>query len=230
LLDEISEMTPSMQVKLLRVLQEKKVRSVGGAQEEPVDVRIVAATNQDLLQLTETGEFREDLYYRINVIPIRLPPLRRRRDDIPLLVDFFIKKFSESMGIEPKKISVEAMRTLEGYHWPGNVRELENLIERALALSTAEVVTLEDLPAVMMQPQPGPGELLSLPEEGLSLEIYLDDIRKQLMTEALERTHGVQTQAADLLGMSFRSFRYYAKKMGLTGVETEDVDEASTSL
>ncbi len=230
LLDEISEMTPSMQVKLLRVLQEKKVRSIGGAQEEPVDVRIVAATNQDLLQLTETGEFREDLYYRINVIPIRLPPLRRRRDDIPLLVDFFIKKFSESMGIEPKKISVEAMRTLEGYHWPGNVRELENLIERALALSTAEVVTLEDLPAVMMQPQPGPGELLSLPEEGLSLEIYLDDIRKQLMTEALERTHGVQTQAADLLGMSFRSFRYYAKKMGLTGVETEDVDEASTSL
>ena len=230
LLDEISEMTPSMQVKLLRVLQEKKVRSVGGTQEEPVDVRIVAATNQDLMQLTETGEFREDLYYRINVIPIRLPPLRRRRDDIPPLVDFFIKKFSESMGIESKKISVEAMRTLEGYHWPGNVRELENLIERALALSTTEVVTLEDLPAVMMQPQPGPGELLSLPEEGLSLEIYLDDIRKQLMTEALERTHGVQTQAAELLGMSFRSFRYYAKKMGLTGVETEDGDEASASL
>ena len=225
-LDEISEMTPSMQVKLLRALQEKKVRSVGGSQEESVDVRIIAATNQDLRQLTETGEFREDLFYRINVIPIDLPPLRRRRDDIPLLVDFFIKKFTEIMDIEPKRISVEAMRTLEGYHWPGNVRELENLIERALALSTAEVVTVEDLPAQLMQPQPSPGELLSLPEEGLSLEIYLDDIRKQLMAEALERTSGTQTQAADLLGMSFRSFRYYAKKMGLTGAEGEATFES----
>ena len=228
-LDEISEMTPSMQVKLLRALQEKKVRSVGGSQEEPVDVRIIAATNQDLRQLTETGEFREDLFYRINVIPIQLPPLRRRRDDIPLLVDFFNKKFSDAMGIEPKKISVEAMRTLEGYHWPGNVRELENLIERALALSTTDVVSLEDLPSQLMQPQPSPGELLNLPDEGLSLEIYLDDIRKQLMAEALERSQGVQTQAAELVGMSFRSFRYYAKKMGLTGIDTADSDEAMVS-
>ena len=110
------------------------------------------------------------------------------------------------------------------------VRFLTASVGQIVALSTTEVVTLEDLPAVMMQPQPGPGELLNLPEEGLSLEIYLDDIRKQLMTEALERTHGVQTQAAELLGMSFRSFRYYAKKMGLTGVETEDGDEASASL
>jgi DNA-binding NtrC family response regulator len=228
-LDEISEMTPSMQVKLLRALQEKKVRSVGGSQEESVDVRIIAATNQDLKLLTETGEFREDLFYRINVIPIQLPPLRRRRDDIPLLVDFFNKKFSEAMGIEPKKVSVEAMRILEDYHWPGNVRELENLVERALALSTTDVVSLEDLPSQLMQPQPSPGELLNLPEEGLSLEIYLDDIRKQLMAEALERTQGVQTQAAELLGMSFRSFRYYAKKMGLTGIDTADGDEAVVS-
>ncbi len=228
-LDEISEMSPSMQVKLLRALQEKKVRSVGGSQEEAVDVRIIAATNQDLKQLTESGEFREDLFYRINVIPIQLPPLRRRRDDIPLLVDFFNKKFSVAMGIEPKKISVEAMRTLEGYHWPGNVRELENLVERALALSTTDVVSLDDLPSQLMQPQPSPGELLSLPDEGLSLEIYLDDIRKQLMAEALDRTQGVQTQAAELLGMSFRSFRYYAKKMGLTGIETTDGDEAVVS-
>ena len=228
-LDEISEMTPSMQVKLLRALQEKKVRSVGGSQEEAVDVRIIAATNQDLKQLTESGEFREDLFYRINVIPIRLPPLRRRRDDIPLLVDFFNKKFGEVMGIEPRKISVEAMRTLEGYHWPGNVRELENLIERALALSTSEIVTVEDLPAQLMQPQPGPGELLTLPDEGMSLEIYLDEIRKQLMAEALERSKGVQTQAAELLGMSFRSFRYYAKKMGLTGVATDDADQQATA-
>ncbi len=136
-LDEISEMSPAMQVKLLRALQEKKVRRVGGNEEEPVDVRIIAATNRDLKEQTETGLFREDLFYRINVIPIRLPPLRRRREDIPLLVDFFIKKYSESMSIEQKKISVEAMRTLESYYWPGNVRELENVIERALALSTA---------------------------------------------------------------------------------------------
>ncbi len=215
LLDEISEMTPAMQVKLLRALQEKKIRKVGGSTEEPVDVRIIAATNQDLRQLTEQGEFREDLYYRVNVIPIRLPPLRRRREDIPLLVDFFIKKCSTGMGIEARRISVEAMRILESYHWPGNVRELENVIERALALSEGDTLTADDLPAQILEPTPPLGEAPSLPAEGLNLEQYLDEIRKQLMAEALDRAAGVQTQAAEVLGMSFRSFRYYAKKMRL---------------
>jgi len=215
LLDEISEMTPAMQVKLLRALQEKKIRKVGGSAEEPVDVRIIAATNQDLRQLTEQGEFREDLYYRVNVIPIRLPPLRRRREDIPLLVDFFIKKCSTGMGIEARRISVEAMRILESYHWPGNVRELENVIERALALSEGDTLTADDLPAQILEPAPPLGDAPSLPAEGLNLEQYLDEIRKQLMAEALERASGVQTQAAEVLGMSFRSFRYYAKKMRL---------------
>ena len=189
---------------------------MGGSTEQPVDVRIIAATNQDLRRLTEQGEFREDLYYRINVIPIRLPPLRRRREDIPLLVDFFIKKCSTGPGIEPRKISVEAMRILEGYHWPGNVRELENVIERALALSEGTTLSADDLPAQILKPAPPLGDAPSLPADGLNLEQYLDEIRKQLMAEALDRAAGVQTQAAEVLGMSFRSFRYYAKKMGLT--------------
>ena len=226
-LDEISEMSTSMQVKLLRALQEKKVRRVGSNQEEPVDVRIIAATNRDLKEQTETGQFREDLFYRINVIPVRLPPLRRRREDIPLLVDFFIKKYSTGMGIEPKKISVEAMRTLESYSWPGNVRELENVIERALALCTEDAITSEDLPVHLMQPQPSIGDEMTLPEDGLQLEPYLDDVRRQLMAQALERTNGTQTQAAELLGMTFRSFRYYARKMGLTGSDEEAAEETS---
>ena len=225
-LDEISEMSPSMQVKLLRALQEKKVRRVGGNEEEAVDVRIIAATNRDLKEQTETGQFREDLFYRINVIPIRLPPLRRRREDIPLLVDFFIKKYSEGMGIDPKKISVEAMRTLEGYHWPGNVRELENVIERALALSTSEAMTSDDLPTQLMQPQQVSDDETILPDNGMQLEPYLDDVRRQLMSQALERCSGTQTQAAELLGMTFRSFRYYAKKMGLTGADDETIQIA----
>ena len=219
-LDEISEMPTSMQVKLLRALQEKRVRSVGGHREEPVDVRIIAATNQDLTQLIDDNRFREDLYYRINVIPIELPPLRQRREDIPLLVDFFIKKYCDEMDLEPKGISVEAMNLLEAYHWPGNVRELENLIERALALFSGPAITASDIPAQLSQGgrrAPGP---VVLPEEGLDLEGYLDEIRKQLMAEALDRAHGVQTQAADLVGISFRSFRYYAKKLGLIGSES----------
>jgi len=216
-LDEISEMTPTMQVKLLRALQEKVVRRVGGNVEEPVDVRIIAATNQVLADRLARGEFREDLYYRINVIPIQLPPLRERREDIPLLVGFFLQKFSEQMGVPAKRISAEAMRMLEGYAWPGNVRELENLIERALALSTAPALTAADLPAYLVAGGDHSDQGLELPEEGLDLEAYLERIRAEMMRAALERCAGVQTQAAELLRMTFRSFRYYAKKAGLTG-------------
>jgi two-component system response regulator PilR (NtrC family) len=216
-LDEIGEMTPTMQVKLLRALQEKVVRKVGGNEEEAVDVRIIAATNQDLETRITTGDFREDLYYRINVLPIHLPPLRQRREDIPLLVEFFLQKYCKQMELPPKQISVEAMQMLESYDWPGNVRELENLIERALALSHAETITTRDLPVHLLTHRKVNSELIELPEEGLDLENYLEGIRIQLMQQALDRTGGVQTQAAELLGMSFRSFRYYAKKGGLKG-------------
>jgi two-component system response regulator PilR (NtrC family) len=216
-LDEIGEMTPTMQVKLLRALQEKVVRKVGGNEEESVDVRIIAATNQDLEHLLTTGDFREDLFYRINVLPIHLPPLRQRREDIPLLVDFFLQKYCKQMDLPPRQISVEAMQMLESYDWPGNVRELENLIERALELSHAETVTTRDLPVHLLTHRKVSSDLIELPEEGLDLEKHLEGIRIQLMQQALDRTGGVQTQAAELLGMSFRSFRYYAKKGGLKG-------------
>ncbi len=216
-LDEIGEMTPTMQVKLLRALQEKVVRKVGGTEEEPVDVRIITATNQDLETRLQTGEFREDLYYRINVLPIHLPPLRQRREDIPLLVEFFLQKYCATMDLPPRQISIEAMHILEGYDWPGNVRELENLIERVLALSHNETITTRDLPVHLLTNRRTNPDLVQLPEGGLDLEAYLESIRTQLMIQALERTDGVQTQAAEILGMSFRSFRYYAKKAGIKG-------------
>jgi len=223
-LDEIGEMTPTMQVKLLRAIQEKVVRKVGGTEEEPVDVRIIAATNQELEERIAQGEFREDLFYRINVIPIHLPPLRQRREDIPLLVDFFLGKYSRQMEIPTRQISVDAMKMLESYDWPGNVRELENLVERALALSHSETVTTRDLPIHLLTNRRSNSDLITLPEEGLDLEAYLEDIRAQLMAQALDRTGGVQTQAAELLGMSFRSFRYYAKKAGLKGGESGEAE------
>ncbi len=225
-LDEIGEMSLAMQVKLLRALQEKKVRRVGGSQEEAVDTRIVAATNQDLLQRIEEGKFREDLYYRINVIPIRLPALRERLEDIPLLVEFFISKYRKEMAIGPKKISPDAMRVLESYYWPGNVRELENVIERALALSTNETIAIDDIPEQLLRGTPRHPASVEIPDDGVDLESFLDEIRREMMDQALTRCEGVQTQAAELLGMTFRSFRYYAKKLGLTG----GADEAEAPL
>ena len=229
-LDEIGEMTPTMQVKLLRALQEKSVRKVGGTREESIDVRIIAATNQDLEARISDGEFREDLFYRINVIPIFLPPLRQRREDIPLLVDYFVQKYSQEMQVDAVEISVDAMKVFEAYDWPGNVRELENAVERTLALCAGGTVTSADLPASLLKRRKE-SETISLPADGLDLEQYLEDIRCQLMTEALERTNWVQTQAAELLGMSFRSFRYYAKKSGLTarGGKEETAEPAASS-
>ena len=216
-LDEIGEMTPPMQVKLLRVLQDKKIRRVGGNREDPVDVRIIAATNRDLQERIGTGEFREDLYYRINVIPISLPPLRERREDIEPLVDFFLKKFSDELGLDHKPVSKRALELLQSYHWPGNVRQLENTVERALTLGTGKELTSDDLPPQVRNKSNRPPQAISLPREGMELEPYLDEIRRDLMRQALERTDGVQTQAAEILNISFRSFRYYAKKLELTG-------------
>ncbi len=216
-LDEIGETTPPMQVKLLRVLQEKMIRRVGGNREESINVRIIAATNRDLQERIVTGDFREDLYYRINVIPISLPPLRDRREDIAPLVEFFVKKFSEELELESKPVSKRALELLQSYQWPGNVRQLENTIERALTLGTGKELTSDDLPPQVRNKSNRPPQAICLPREGMELEPYLDEIRRDLMRQALERTDGVQTQAAEILNVSFRSFRYYAKKLELTG-------------
>jgi two-component system response regulator PilR (NtrC family) len=215
-LDEISETTPTMQVKLLRAIQEKLIRKVGGNDEVSVDARIIAATNKDLNDLVSEGRFREDLFYRINVIPIALPPLRSRTEDVAPLTTHFITKICKEQRIPEKKISVEAMRLLEAYPWPGNVRELENTLERTVALEAGPVINASSLPeTVALGVRTRVPDFESLPEEGINLEAYLETVGKRLMREALDRCGGVQTKAAELLHMSFRSFRYYAKKYSL---------------
>ncbi len=224
-LDEIGEMSTGMQVKLLRVLQDRSIRRVGGNEEIAVEVRVIAATNRDLQELIQKGSFREDLFYRINVIPIALPPLRQRKEDIALLAEHFIAKCSEVVGTEPKKISVDAMKALERYSWPGNVRELENVIERSVALETSDVITTRSLPETVLYGGSLSAGPMDLPEEGMDLEKHLENVGKYFMLRALERSGGVQTQAAELLGMSFRSFRYYAKKYNLIPREEKAAGE-----
>ncbi len=228
-LDEISETTPTMQVKLLRAIQEKVVRRVGGNEEIAVDVRIIAATNKDLNDLVAEGRFREDLFYRINVIPITLPPLRSRSEDVPPLTTHFIAKICKEQKIPEKKISLEAMRLLEAYPWPGNVRELENTLERTVALEPGPVINASSLPeTVALGVRTRVPDFESLPEEGINLEAYLETVGKRLMREALDRCGGVQTKAAELLHMSFRSFRYYAKKYNLVHREEMYGDEGGS--
>ena len=219
-LDEIGETTPMMQVKLLRVLQERRFRRVGGLEEVEADIRVVAATNQDLTKMVAEGRFREDLFYRINVIPIQLPPLRDRREDIPLIAEHFLAKYRQAIGRQIETISGEAMERLIAYHWPGNIRELENIIERAVALERTPVILADSLPAHL-----GPGAARPVPAgvvadlgglpAGFDLEQHVQSVERRYLAEALERAGGVQVRAAELLGMSFRSFRYYAKKYNL---------------
>ena len=224
-LDEIGETTPSVQIKLLRVLQDRIVRRVGSNVETQVDVRVIAATNRDLGESIRSGNFREDLFYRINVIPIALPPLRQRKEDIPLLVDHFIAKFANQLGVPQKRISTDAMRLIEKYQWPGNVRELENVIERMIALEPSEVLTTKSLPEHILLGGAIPDvATFDLPPEGISLQDHLESIGKIFMLKALERSGGVQTQAAELLRMSFRSFRYYAKKYDLIPRDAVEVE------
>ena len=225
-LDEIGETSVAMQVKLLRALQERVVRRVGGNLEEPVDVRIICATNKDLAKMVAERTFREDFYYRIAVIPLPIPPLRERREDIPLLVRHFLKQVASEQGIEEKKITAEAMRLLEAHGWPGNVRELENLIERTVALEAGRLITTASLPESFLRPAGVPAEAMrspfDLPPESFRLEAYLEWIGKRLMQQALERANGVRKDAARLVGMTERSFRYYAKKYGLGHDEEEE--------
>jgi two-component system response regulator PilR (NtrC family) len=216
-LDEIGETTPAMQIKLLRVLQERVIRRVGGTEEIPVDVRVITATNQDLEKMVREKTFREDLFYRINVIPIRMPALREKPEDIPALAEHFLEKYNASMGKSLHGISEEAMERLEAYPWPGNVRELENVVERAVALEPGTVIQADSLPRELRGAHGGHGEVdVVLRDSGIDLERHLEDLRRRYMAEAMERAHGVQTRAAEILGMTFRSFRYFAKKYGLT--------------
>ena len=215
-LDEIGEMNATMQVKLLRVLQDHRFRRLGGTEEVQADIRVIAATNQDLPKAVADGRFREDLYYRINVIQIPLPPLRDRREDIPLIAARFRERFAERMGKPITGISQEAMALLEAYGWPGNVRELENAIERAVALEKTPAVLPESLPPhVRAGGDRGVMAPVKLPEGAFDLEAHVDQIYRDHITGALAQAGGVQVRAAELLGMTFRSFRYYAKKFNL---------------
>jgi two-component system response regulator PilR (NtrC family) len=216
-LDEIGEMSAVMQVKFLRVLQERRFRRVGGLEELQADIRVIAATNQDLTKAVADGRFREDLFYRINVIPIALPPLRERREDIPLLADHFLAKYSEQMGKAITGIARPAHDLLQQYDWPGNIRELENVMERAVALERTPAILPDSLPSAIRTT--GPKSTLpatdALPETGFDLEAHVKEIERGYIAQALEQAGGVQVKAAELVGMSFRSFRYYVKKYNL---------------
>ena len=224
-LDEIGEMAPAMQVKLLRVLQDRRFRPLGGTQEVQADVRVIAATNQDLPKSVAEGRFREDLFYRLNVLSIKLPPLRDRDEDIPLLAEHFLQQFASQMGKGVRTISAEALALLQQHRWSGNVRELQNAIERAVALEQTEAILPESLPDEVREPTsfvprvpPGTSEAVpSLPDldEGFDLEARGEQFYRHYISLALERAGGVQVKAAEMLGMSFRSFRYYVKKYNL---------------
>ena len=215
-LDEITEIPPSVQVKLLRAIQERSIRRVGDTRDLRVDVRLIAASNRDLAGAVAEGVLREDLFYRLNVIPIQLPPLRERRDDIPLLVAHFIDKLARETRKDVRGISPEALALLEQYRWPGNVRELENAIERAIVLGTGPTLGVDALPAELLRPATGRDVTLAIPPEGLDLEATIEDIEQRLLRAALERCGGVQTRAAELLKMSFRQFRYKLQKRTAT--------------
>jgi two-component system response regulator PilR (NtrC family) len=226
LLDEIGELPPPMQVKLLRVLQERKVRGVGTTAEVPVDVRVLAATNRNVEEDVKSGKFRQDLYYRLNVIRVEVPPLRDRKSDIPALASHFLERCSAEHNKSIRALSPDALRALMAHPFPGNVRELENVIERSVALATGPLIGLGDLPreigGVVAEPTPA---LISLPEEGCNLDQVLDEVERRLIVQALERAGGVRTNAAKLLGITFRSFRYRLSKHALGDAS----DEESTS-
>jgi two-component system response regulator PilR (NtrC family) len=220
-MDEIGNMSLTMQVKLYRVLQEGKVRPIGSTEESDVDVRIIAATNKNFEKEIAEGRFREDLYYRLSVIPILVPPLRERREDIPLLARYFLEQFRIKMDKPIEAISPEAMTRLESYDWPGNVRELENTMERAVALESGREISLRALPdriagysGTSSTGNPG-GWMADFPAEGVDFEKEIAEAERRYLQAALEKTGGVRTRASELLKITYRSFRHYAKKHNL---------------
>lgn len=228
-LDEIGETTPATQVKLLRVLQEREFRRVGGTQDVKVDVRVIAATNKDLEKAVAEGVFREDLYYRLDVIPITLPPLRQRAEDIPMLAQHFLEKFSPAGGTSAPTLSADVLKLLMAHEWKGNVRELENLIERAVAFGGGATIKEEDVAAWLHRPAAAmksayPAEL---PPEGLDLEQLVNAIEKDLLLKALERAKWVKKRAAKLLQLDARSFRYRLSKFAITRGHDEDEEGGS---
>jgi DNA-binding NtrC family response regulator len=206
-LDEVADMTPSTQAKILRVLQEKEIRRVGGTEDLPVDIRIIAATNKNLEIAIKEGKFREDLFYRLNIVPIVIPPLRERKEDVPALVDHFFMKVGKRNGIDKELLAV-----LINYDWPGNVRELETVIQRIAVFSKGNTVTMNDLPPELANRQPEPVQtILDIPEEG----IVFEELERNLFEKALEKSNGNMVTAAKLLGMNYRAFRYRVINFGL---------------
>ena len=219
-LDEIGEISGPLQVKLLRALQEKTIRRVGDTVDRKVDTRIVSATNRHLDEEVAAGRFREDVYYRLNVIELALPPLRDRIEDIPLLAQHFIRKFSDELEKDVEGMDPAAYEMLAAYHFPGNVRELENLIERAVALARGPMIGVDLWPATLV----GSREVEASPRispEGVDLDQILGDYERSLLIEALKCSGGVKKRAARLLGVSFRSFRYRLEKLGVEDPQRE---------
>jgi two-component system response regulator PilR (NtrC family) len=216
-LDEVGELPLPVQVKLLRALQERKIRRVGGNVDISMSARIVAATNRDIGQEVEAGRFREDLYYRLNVIQIRIPPLRERREDIPLFCQHFLERFATELGKPMPRLSPEAERLLIAYDYPGNIRELANVLERAVTLCDGDAIEVGVLPSSLREPsQPGAAaEPAVLPEVGMDLQAHLDAVERRLLEQALERAGGVKSEAARLLSLTFRSLRYRLAKFGI---------------
>ena len=221
-LDEIGELDVGMQAKLLRALQERKIRRVGGTHELTVDVRVIAATNRDLRAMVTDGRFRDDLYYRINVLSIDVPPLRERREDIPVLIDFFLKKHTKNTSRLVTGLTPETKKLMNEYSWPGNVRQLESAIERAILLSEGDLITPEDLPTEVRQ-DVGPASegAFKLPAEGINFE----DVERNLITQAMEQTDYNITKAAKLLGLTFRTLQYRLEKFGIKRADGRDGDE-----
>ena len=222
-LDEVGDLPLPMQVKLLRVVQDKTFKPIGGTEDKTVDVRLISATNKDLEDKVIKGEFREDLFYRLNVIQIRVPPLRERKEDIPLLANYFLEKYSREFGKKIEKMSAYAVEALLGYSFPGNVRELETIIERSVALEESNIVLPESLTLASFKnaPERSSGRIkIEIPREGLYLEEVMGNLEKDILLSALKRTHGSKKKAAKLLNITFRSIRYKLEKYGI-----KDVDE-----
>ena len=222
-LDEIGELDISLQAKILRALQEKQIRRVGGTREINTDVRVVAATNRDLLKMSQDGRFRDDLYYRLNVLSIELPALRERRTDVPILMNYFLEKHTRGTNF---KVTIEnsARKILENYSYPGNVRQLESAIERAILLCENNIITTEDLPPEMVRENAptNSADLFKLPAEGINFE----DVERSLIMQAMDRTDNNITKSAKLLGLTFRTLQYRLEKFGFKKDENTDEEDA----
>lgn len=224
-LDEVSELKPALQVRLLRVIQEREIDKIGETRPVKVDVRIIAATNRNLSNMIEDGSFRDDLFYRLSVVTLQIPPLRDRREDIPLLVEHFLRRFCERYHLSARRLQPQALEMLVSYNWPGNVRELENVIESAVVLSKKEELSPEDLPEVIRGQDRRVAKIyLDIPEDGISLE----EVEKELLVKALERAQGNQSKAARLLNITRKTLIYRMEKYGLIPAGEALLDTSST--